>query len=63
MSDEIYEFKMYTFELGTTEERIKAIINYDKELTGTGTSITMGKYFMITQLLFEALRKYKLPVI
>ena len=50
MSDEIYEFKMYTFELGTTEERIKAIINYDKELTGTGTSITMGKYFMITQL-------------
>ena len=62
MAGEIYEFKIDTFELETIEERIHVLTNYNEALTGTGTSMTMGKYFLTTQLRGEALRKYKLPV-
>ena len=63
MPGEIYKFKIDTFELETIEERIQVITNYNKAFTGTKTSMTMGKYFLTTQLWGEALSKYKLPVI
>ena len=45
MAGERYEFKTDTFELGTKEEIIQVLTNYDKALTGTGTSMTMGNIF------------------
>ena len=50
MAGERYEFEIYTFGLGNIEEKIKVITNYNKALTGTVTSMTMGKYFIMTQL-------------
>ena len=44
-------------------KNVNSTTNYDNALTGTGTYMTMGKYFMMTNLWGEALMKYKLPVI
>ena len=54
-----YEFKMGMFLLVTPEEFLQIITNYYKVLTCNGTSMPVGIFsFMLNLLFCESLREY-----